>query len=89
MVAILVDLLQDVAGYLGVDLRVYESFGGSDPIGIDRHVALDDTGNRDFRSWRRRHRRRFLAAGRDDRDRSRRSGDGPPNQPFSGQAHEL
>ena len=64
MVAIAVVLLQQVAGYFRIDIRVYESLSRADPIRVGCYVLLDDIGYRDFGDRRRGGLRRFLAARR-------------------------
>ena len=52
VVAIRVILFQQVAGDLRINIRVDETFSGADPLGIDRHVFLDDGDDDDLRRWR-------------------------------------
>ena len=53
MVAVRVILFQQVAGDLRINIRVDETFSRADPLGIDRHVFLDDGGDDYLRRRRR------------------------------------
>ena len=64
--AILVDLLEQIALHARMNLRIDEAQRGPDPFGVYRHVFLDDLGYEDGR--RRRGRDGFMTSTQNDGD---------------------